>query len=304
MSILNIKQLGKILEFQIAYTDTSIANTIRRILTSAIPTYSVDIDSIKIKYNNTIFHNEKISHLLTLIPIKNYNNELSYNDVVFSLDEKYSEGNVNSIGEKLLVMSNNIKSSDGKQYFIEDVPIVELRSQQKIKIDEFKLKLGILKTHSQFQSCLVRYEVLNIDDTLNENGDVNIKLTIEPCAISSNGEEYPYSANDVLIIGLNLIITKLRELEQKLDNIQIDINSDLGLSKIILDDEDHTMGNLLTSIICEKNKDKYCAYKVLHPLKRIVEINMTDEKPKQTLGDAIETAINIFEKIKKSFVRN
>ena len=62
------------LKFSIENVKLSIANGLRRILMSEIPSFSIDIDKVNILKNTSIFHNEYIKERLSLVPIKYFNN--------------------------------------------------------------------------------------------------------------------------------------------------------------------------------------------------------------------------------------
>ena len=167
--------------------DSAFASALRRTLISSIPTYSIDIDSIDIKENNTIYHNERIAHILTSNYVNN-NMKFKYDDVTFSLDSQ----------DKKIVYSHDIKSSDNNTYFHPNVPIIELKKGDKLVINSFKLKKDIQRTHSQFQACIVQYKPKTFPS--------NINLLIQPSSVFK-GVSYPYNTKTIA----NMAIITLKE---------------------------------------------------------------------------------------------
>lgn len=272
--------------------DTAIANTIRRVLISEIPTYSVDIDSIKIKENTSIYHNERIFHILTMIYIKNNDSKLNYDDVSFSLTGIYDKKNTTD--EKIMIYSDNIRSSNGKKYFHPGMPIIELRKGESLIIDSFSLKKDIQSTHAQFQACIVKYNIIKLPS--------EIDVEIHPCSIY-NGESYPYKTKDIAKIVINVIIQKIKTLKENIMKGNVIIESTysdgINLSTIIINNENDTIGYLLQSHIMNmKEYNNFIGYKNIHPLKHKLVVKLIHEKPKELLLKTLTEIQKKFEKLK------
>lgn len=71
---IRILELSKyVLKFELLNTDLSIANALRRIIISEIPTMAIDL--VEIKENTSALHDEYIAHRLGLIPLLSENVE-------------------------------------------------------------------------------------------------------------------------------------------------------------------------------------------------------------------------------------
>ena len=154
--------------------DTSMANTIRRLILSEVPVMALD-DIVMIE-NSSVLHDEILALRLGLIPLKTdldaYNlpekcsckSELGCHlcRTVLTLD-------VEAKDKPLTVYSGNLVSED--QHVIpvsEKIPLVKLAPGQKIRLEAYA-KLGKGTVHAKWQpvsSCIYRYvPVVKIDQT-------------------------------------------------------------------------------------------------------------------------------------------
>jgi len=272
--------------------DTSIPNAIRRTLLSHIPTYSIDVDSIDIKDNTTIFHNERISHILSHIPVKNGVNKYKYDDVTFSITGIYNaEKKLPTFEEKIMVYSDDIKSSDGNSYFCPMMPIIEIRKDEKLIVTSFKLKKDVQYTHAQFQACIPTYKV-----TKNTKDNVTVELGITPCGMDKKGTPYPHKPIKALLIAVNTIKEKLKSLKQRIEDDEVIIEAkEICLATILINDENDTVGFLLQSEILNMTNNKdFCGYRNVHPLKHQLMIKLVNPQPKKLLLQALTNLYKTF----------
>jgi len=164
IEILELKQDSII--FVLSKTDTSMANALRRIILSEVPTMAIDL--VEIESNSTVLQDEFISHRLGLIPLTSHKMEL-FN---YTRDCSCVERCPNCSVDLMLHVSctddvtRDVTTSD---LFSQapDVQPVENASEEKILIaklkkgQELKLKAiakkGVGKEHAKWIPACVTY---------------------------------------------------------------------------------------------------------------------------------------------------
>jgi len=174
---------GELTVFKLANVDTSIANSLRRVMISEVPTLSIDL--VEIENNTSVLHDEFIAHRLGLIPIqtpdfideqktRRYMDEMNYSrecpcdggcercTVEFVLDVKCTDYDTLEVTSKDLVVSREKSGSHGQvralygrslsgEYADKDdgILIVKLRKNQHVKLRAIAKK-GVGKEHAKW----------------------------------------------------------------------------------------------------------------------------------------------------------
>lgn len=162
MNLKIIKIEDSKIRFNISGIDVSLANALRRIVISEIPTMA--IEEITFYENSSILDDEILALRLGLIPLKT--DLRTYNPVsectckgkgcakctaILTLDIK-GPGTV---------YSKELKSTDSEIIPVYDnIPIVKLTEDQGIRL-EAKARLGTGKEHMKWQAGLASYELKN-----------------------------------------------------------------------------------------------------------------------------------------------
>lgn len=167
---MKIKMLNKTdreIKFLFEDSNPQFANALRRIMISEVPILSVE--KVDFTANDSVLYNEIIAHRLGLIP-------LVFNPKDFKFKEEDEEGSASNevvfvINKKgpCMVYTKDIKSSnpDVKPLY-DDMPIVELFDDQKIKL-EAHASLGLGKNHARNQGAIASYKYLA---TISLNGKI------------------------------------------------------------------------------------------------------------------------------------
>jgi len=154
--------------------DAPLANTLRRIILSEVPTMA--IDDVIIYENSSVLHDEILALRLGLIPLKtdldSYNlpekcsckSELGCPlcRVILTLDVKAERGTRTVYSGDLISENPNIVPISDK------IPIVKLAGGQRVRLEAYA-KLGRGKVHAKWQpvsACTYRYKpIVQIDQT-------------------------------------------------------------------------------------------------------------------------------------------
>jgi DNA-directed RNA polymerase subunit L len=284
-------------------------NTLRRMILSEIPTYV--FTEFTFNKNNSVFHNNFLKNQIQNLPVWGIDNKLEYYDnslKVKNVEADEIEGlednvelsvekKVNSNSLEQLTMyvdfenkSNDIytvTTDDAKFYFAQKqisnpypVPIQLVKLQPK-QIINFSVvtSVGIEKENSMYSPVSIC--------VYDQKSDNEFNFIIE-----SRGQ-----LNEVKIIHI-AILNLIKKLEDIL--VQIPDNSE-DSGEIQINNEDHTLGNLLTSGLQIHKNIKFAGYNMPHPLEKRVIINyeLKSGKIKETIKSVINDFIETFKEIDK-----
>ena len=307
------------LEIKIKGSDINyiILNTIRRSILSYIPNYA--FTEFNFKKNNTIFNNNYLKLRLSNIPVWGIENNLEIFtpkkkiiDDVINEEALNEEDNINddidlnpetnnklnSSTLKQLTMFVDYKSNDNdiitvttdhaKFYYEEKkidspykipIPLVKLQPKQTITFSVITT-VGIEEQHSMYSvvsGCFY-----------NEINDNDYNLIIE----SRGG----LNEKRIIHVGLINIIDKLKNV---IKNIPDKIDDKKQKGEIILNNEDSTLGNLLSYGLQQHKDIKFAGFNIPHPLEQKVKIHyeLNSNKIIDVLTDVIDYFVNLFENI-------
>ena len=145
------------LTFVIDGINATLANTLRRLIITEVPTLA--IDEVEFVKNNSALYDEIVAHRLGLVPIKT--DLKSYN----TKEECKCKGKgcalcelkLTLVAEDGMVYASQLKSTDPKAIPVyPEMPIVELNKKQKIELEATAI-LGKGKTHMKFNPGLAYY---------------------------------------------------------------------------------------------------------------------------------------------------
>lgn len=280
--------------------DYIVMNTIRRTIFSDIPIYA--FNEFQFEKNSSVFHNNYIKLRLRQLPIwglentidmidpKNNLNNLQETDKVKNNDNDDNDDNdddvdlegdknLNSSTLKQLTIYINIKNqstniktvstADAKFYFGETqitspypvpIPIVKLQPNQEVAFSAIT-KIGMEKEDVMFGAACVAY--------YKQIGDNNSNDFI--FCLESRGQITEKRILNVAIFNIQLKIKNFLKLIQtdvddtvnKFDNNKLE-----GI--IIVNNEDHTLGNLISRGLQQHSAISFAGYNLPHPLTKKV----------------------------------
>ena len=275
-------------------------NTLRRIILEEIPSYGINPSLINIKKNSSVYNNDYLRNRLENFPLIDLNFELdldeynklrTYTRGIENFSDDYEENNINMYldikneEDKILNVTTDdlkfyINDKSVKSIYKKNILICKLKKDEEINLS-MKVDKGVGLNHSRYSVAHVYYEQIS------EN---NFLLSIEP-----RGQ---LSLKDILDRALEIIKFKLSIIDDKFSKEKI--NEDNGI--IILNNEDHTIGNLLTYRLQENSNINFAGYKLEHLLIKDVGIKFSvksGKKINEIIKDEIKYLINYYDNMQK-----
>lgn len=303
--------------------DYIVANTIRRTILSDIPIYA--FNEFKFEKNTSIFHNNYLKLRFRHVPIWGIDNTVDHLDkqnvtkIEFNPDEEEPDmdevelevdNTINSSSLKQLTMYVNYKNktdnivtvttSDAIFYYNEKqipspykvpIPLVKLQAKQEIIFSAIT-NIGTESMHSMYSPvCIVGYKQ---KDNTSECKDLDFFL-------ESRGQ---ITEKRILQVALINIEKKIRNFLKILSESTIKNIDDESLEGIIVvNNEDHTLGNLISRGMQQHKDISFAGYNMPHPLANKFNLHYKLKDNKKKILDIIEDVANyyieIFDDIKK-----
>ncbi len=323
------KELGNSrLEFKLSgpNIDYIVANTIRRTVFTEIPIYA--FDEFKFEKNTSVFHNNYLKLRLRNLPVWTIENTVDFidynlknNSVQTELEENVDENEVdevelqvdktlNSSTLKQLTMYINYKNktnsiqtvttNDAKFYYEEKqiaspykiaIPIVKLQPNQEIAFSAIT-KIGTEQEDAMYgAACICIYKQVNdneFDFVIESRGQITEKRILQVALINIERR-------------IKNFIKLLLDDKKSENKIKTEEQKDQGI--IIVNNEDHTLGNLISRGLQQHKKINFAGYNLPHPLAKKVHFHYKLEKNddiKKVMEDVVDYYSELFAEIKKS----
>lgn len=298
--------------------DYIVMNTIRRSILADIPIYA--FDDFKFEKNNSIFHNNYLKLRLRHMPVWSIENTIDSLDVTLDTnvknddddDDIESDDNVeleveknatlknlnqltmyinykNKTNDIITVTTNEAKFyNDGKLIkspYTTEIPIVKLHPNQEICFSAIT-KIGIEETDSMYSAVTVVYYK-------------QIKDNEFDFIIESRGQ---ITEQRILQVALINIEKRLQNFSKLLDNIEKD-NLDLDKEGMLtINNEDHTLGNLICRGLQQHGKVDFAGYNLPHPLAKKVNFSYKLKSGNIIIimKEVIDYYYELFDQIKKT----
>jgi DNA-directed RNA polymerase subunit L len=322
-TILNTNELGNSrLEFNLSSPNMNyiVANTIRRTIFNDIPIYV--FNEFKFDKNTSVFHNNYLKLRLRNMPVWSIENNVDYLDTIkvkkpfdYEIDETQDENTeagdeveldiektLDSSTLKQLTMYINLKnksndiqtvtSNDAKFYYEEKqipspyktgIPIVKLQPNQEIAFSAIT-KIGMEQEDAMYSAVCVNF--------YKQNSENDFTFVIE-----SRGQISEKRIFQVALINIERRIRNFLKLIQ--DDKKLEDKSDHGI--IIVNNEDHTLGNLIARGLQMHDKILFAGYNLPHPLAKKVNFHykLKSGNILKILEEVIEYYSELFSAIKK-----
>jgi DNA-directed RNA polymerase subunit L len=304
-----------------------ILNTLRRVILTLVPTFGFDPENIIIEKNTSVYNNDYMKLRLSSMPLINQSyepskmiikNDSSILSKVLELEEEANSANFenknnltkeeedkkkenlkkildnlqinidakNDTSEIISITTDSVKFTiDNKQIksiYPNPILILKLKPEQSrlhIKAEQFKAtcisSLNIPLKNAMYLSCLCSYEELDPN---------NFELKI--CSFRQISEEM------IINHACKIMIMKLEKIKEKIINSIKEINNEqvLNEAKLIIENENHTMGNLITRVIQDHPDIEFCGYNIDHLY--VNELTLRYKTNGKSIIDILETSFN------------
>lgn len=327
MSYINNLKINKdIISFELNNSSNdiyiSLANAIRRTIISDIDAYIIDENSTQFITNTSMLNNEFLKHRLTLIPIICDLNNINYENLVISCKINNDEDNIKSVYVKDFICTDNTTNEiiDNNIIFkYPDILFAKLKYSNQI-IFESKLINNTSENGGSFFSvvskCIYTFKIDEIEaNKISENMTQPEKTSFNTLEIervykknnNGNPNNYIFSIEsigfyeplNIVLKGINLLINKLKYVQNEFKNksskkvISKDID-DQDFFIFIIDNENETIGNLLSTYLTYNENVLYSGFIIEHPLKKniLLKIKLKDNNNLENIILLIDSNID------------
>lgn len=320
------------LEIEISGDDINyiVMNTLRRTILELIPAYGFDPKNIIITNNTSIYNNDYMRLRLSLLPIFNIDNDISVLDKVLEyekLSNTRTEESIDKINiiNNFTIIINAVNNSKENINITTDSPEVSYLYKNKEIETPYKKNILLikLKPNEVFKCSLVSTLNIPMNHIRYSTVAICVYSEIEANKFILNLESYKQiTEKEIIIRGCLIIIKKLNDLcktmkskiTNYIDNKYIDefyfndlettiYDKSINLEgSMVLENESHTFGNLLTNLLQKHDNIKFAGYKVNNILIKELTIDyITDGTDILKIIDDINNkGVNIYSSIKDS----
>ena len=309
--IKNIKVNKNSLRFEINNTSNdfkiSFTNALRRIILSDITTWALDENKIEFIENNSLLNNEFLKHRLSLIPFNNENDKVNYENLVISCSVKNESEDIKSIYVSDFEIYDEILDEhyDIKD-FVEHTNILfaKLQNNEHFTFNAHfnnsssyegnKKQCGA--QHCCVSTCIVTFKH---DENIVKNTLKSVEKDEKDSFIINNKEKMYKKTDmgnpDVLEINVesigfyevkNILKKALFIMGEKINSYQDklkDFEFTNGFYILNLENENATLGNLVSSYINDEKEILFSGYIIEHPLYENVIFKIKTELNKDDL---------------------
>jgi len=268
--------------------DTCIVNTIRRVAMSNLNIFALPDDKINISANTCILNNDQLKHRISLLPLFKIPNIDNDSLIQIGVNKHNDTSDVMSITTNDCIVKVNNKLTPNN-FPKEPILICKIKPTQKIEFvatSEYNNAFDCKNNKVSNIFCPSKMSYFDEDEE-------SFKLTIETTG-QLTGHEILIESCKYCMQRLNKLLSTVLK-ENTLDGSTIE--------KLVINDENDTMGHLLAHHLQRNKFIKYAAYKVDHPSDDFIVLAITTDGSK-TVEESLKITVKdiqlIFDKILKT----
>ena len=296
----------KSITFDLINSNEAFANGIRRIFNDELLVKSLDINIYDLKTDDKYILPDNIIERINLIPILQNIND----DLAFSINIVNNTNDIINIYSKDII---NKDKNDKKNYFNNNILICSLKPNRYLYINNIKINKEYGYNDHKYSIGSYNYEIINTDFNINSLNN-NIKdFRIE--LITNNNIEL----KNLIILIYDTLYFRLKNIQSSINNYDINTNStdinklindifiipNQNIYEIHINNEYHTIGNLITKYVFNlDNNIELINYKLEHPLRHKIIINIKHNQYKKIIHDSIENIIKDLDIFKNLLIKH
>jgi len=314
----------KSIEFDIINSNEAFANALRRVFNDELLIKCLTANIHNLNTDDKYILPDNIIERINLISVDQNINE----DVVFNLSVVNNTNDIVNVYTRDLINKNK---NDKNIYFNNNMQICTLKPNKFLNINNIYINKDFGYNNSLYTLGTFRYNVINTDfniPSLNNTitdfniefiNNANIKLddivkkiydtlyfrlkkiqtSINEYDINSNSNEIHKINNELFIINNNTM-----QNTNILDSENITSVSDNNIFEIHINNEYHTIGNLITKYVyLLDNNIELVNYKLIHPLTHKIIITIKHSNFKKVINDSINNIIKDLDIFKSTLIK-
>lgn len=303
LPILNKKGL----HFQLLNSNEAFANAIRRLFNDELLVKCMTTNIFNITTNDRYILHDNLIERINSIPIL----QTISNNVIFHLQIENNTNDIIKVYTKDIINKNK---NDKTIYFNPNILLCTLKPNKILYINNITINAEYGYNHHIYCMGSFNYEIINTDFTdlslLVTSTDFDIELTTNA---NISLDKLINDMNENILFRLKYIQQSINDYDislassdvTKLSDNNIIILNNNNIYEIHINNEYHTIGNLLTFYIYQLNNNiELINYKLEHPLRHKIILNIKHEQYKKLCNDAINNIIKDFTIFKTEILKN
>lgn len=296
----------KSISFDLINSNEAFANGIRRVFNDELLVKCLDVNIYDLKTDDKYILPDNIIERINLIPILQNINE----NVSFQIQVTNNTNDIIKIYTKDIINKNK---NDNTIYFNKNILLCTLKPNKYLYINNIKINSEFGYNDHKYTIGSFNYEVINTDFSIsclnNTITDFRLKL------ITNNNIEL----DNLIKLIYDTLYFRLKKIQSAINNYDINTNStdinklindifiiqNQDIHEIHINNEYHTIGNLIKKyVFLLDNNIDIINYKLEHPLKHKIIINIKHPEYKKIINDSINNIINDLDIFKNKILKH
>lgn len=295
----------KSISFELINSNEAFANGIRRTFNDELLVKSLDVNIYDLKTDDKYILPDNIIERINLIPVLQNISD----DTIFNINVINNTNDIINIYSKDIINKNK---NDKTIYFNSNILLCSLKPNRYLYINNINIKKEYGFNDHKFSMGSYNYEIINTDFNINSlnNNITDFKIEL----ITNNNIEI----KNLIILIYDTLYFRLKNIQLSINNYDINTNStdinklvndifiipNQNIFEIHINNEYHTIGNLITKYVFNLDKNiELINYKLEHPLRHKIIINIKHNQYKKIINDAIENIIKDLDIFKNLLIK-